>query len=396
MDDLPVNKLKTADAFFSYSDNQLHYGCSQLIKYINFHSITRDKLIIPDALLLNNRDLENILLNTKYYKLLEEGIFVPALRENVSGFTDLFNDQNKRGAKDRCTNPEYPKLIDKAAQSVMWYEGDVISKNYTDETKNLIKNYYFIQKLGLTKYSYDLTENIDKIVEENGVLTRTDIWNLSEKNEFSAIQDNIKKLGTTIYIPNIPRTYNINPVYPNQFAEYFKNVYITPYCGVPEKILDPDIEDVQRVVRIPSFSDLTPESIKIIRETDDFREYIKITNGTYKTNDERLNGYYDYLMELSRSIAAAIKKPKELQSVNTEIKFTQKQYAMGEKVAKIIGHLPIPLANYAGHVLEIILTCGGNKLEKSLKMERSKICAEAWLMLTQVDVGDTKPQFTKT
>ena len=100
-------------------------------------------------------------------------------------------------------------------------------------------------------------------------------------------------------------------------------------------------------------------------------------------------------MELSRSIAAAIKKPKELQSVNTKIKFTQKQYAEGEKIAKIIGYLPTPL-NYVGYFFESILTYSGNKLEKSLKIERSKIHAEAWLMLNQVDIGDTKPQLTKT
>lgn len=398
MEELPINKIKTSDAFLSYADNQLQYSNSQLIQYINFYSITRDKLIIPDAFLLNNRELENLLLNkhSEYYKLLEEGILIPALREGVNSFKDLFDNQNKRNVRDRCINPEYPKLIDKKTQMVMWYDLDDISKNYTNETKNLVTNYHFMQQFGLLNYSNDLSESIEKTVEEHGVLTRTDMWNLSEKENFVPVQENIKKLGTTIYIPNIPKTYNINPVFPKQLAEYFKNVYITPYCGVSEESLNPKIEgEEHNVVGIPNFSMLKPTSINVIREMDEFQDYVKITNDTSKANDDRFNVYESYLMHLRKSIAAVIMKPEELQSINMKIEINKKQYAEGEKIAKIIGHLPFP-GVILEDALEIVLTYKGKKMEKSLKKQRNKIYADSWLMLTQADIGDNEYQLPKT
>ena len=100
-------------------------------------------------------------------------------------------------------------------------------------------------------------------------------------------------------------------------------------------------------------------------------------------------------MHLRQSIAAVIIKPEELQSINMKIEINKKQYAEGEKIAKIIGHLPFP-GVILEDVLEIVLTYKGKKLEKSLKKQRNKIYADSWLMLTQADIGDNEHQLPKT
>jgi len=283
------------DVYLTHVDRDLGPGfgltgrpflASDVRRHLVLYSLLYDKLIVPDASTLYNREFEAAIRYppSQLVALLDEKVIVPAVRSNVPTFVELeesLRDADTWKARDRDDARRWAEYLDihVGARREMGIELAQAGPRFTQLTDGVLETRESAERVGLGGVWDELRKFIETTRKDAGeeIVRRTTFYEFADQlmgHNWRASRD-ARLMSSAVYYRNASELLRVTPAMAGPFATTLERVEGSG------GLRDPDLD--RAMVRTTTLelefdvwdlSALDAEAVLTIRSEKDFKRFL--------------------------------------------------------------------------------------------------------------------------
>jgi hypothetical protein len=379
------NSCDLSDLYFIFADNVY----LKLLTYekfkalINFYALLYDRILIPDAFLINNHYLMQFLTSDGGMQYIEEGIIVPSVRKGTVSLIDTYRDferngtliQQMDGSKEAYSYLEQISL----SKAIKW-DINTIGDNFTN---NIFDNMGSLELYEEDKKRWE--EQLYALKSDNH-LTRNQLHKLANSISFldGSSHQKINSYVDISYNFNIPNSLKTSAAYPDILHTNLKG------NTSPQKIFFKTENNEQTMQAVVTegintslfnegiLASLNAEQISIIRNLKGYKRFVQcIKKSSSEKHQRNLSDYFiEYIDEFEKELPRIINinNLKQVDSYKSRLKIKTfitnhaSNDIVGLGMGLIIESLAMfPVTKLIGSLINIMISSSTETTERELK-----------------------------
>ncbi|MBK5241030.1 hypothetical protein [Clostridium sp.] len=363
------------DVYFIFADDVFieRISYEKFKNLIKFYVLLYDRIIIPDAFIVNNKNLHKFFLEEQGLDYFKKGIIAFTMREEIKDIQDLlYSYKDSKTLNDNIEDDTIKRILNNYNfKSTLKWKLSNVSSNFS---KHILDSH---NTIALSDNESEVWKDVILNLKEKNTLTRQEIYNQANE-KFGMATKNSKMImqhADIVYNFNLPSMFHISAAYPERllsneilspekvffYREDSKGGILQPEDLFSEETLT---LDEPLIFYSAIINQLKFENILAIRNTQEFKTYLK----SIKENDSKNmeNTFYKYCEMCNQLIPNMISaNHQEIQKLHTKIQISKKAENVSSGVVSLIIGIA-PLGNIASIPIDYLIAKGVQMTGKSL------------------------------